>query len=177
MIAVEQLFESVIALAEHANRGNSIVLRTRLAANLPPIEGDPEQLTQVLLNLTINAMQAMPEGRGNPPFYSSGGSVCCDRSAGSRRRRRGWRLGANFRPVLYHEGERNRSGAGGCPSDNSAARRSLDRTEKPRSWNDVFRSDAARPQEGAMTRRRVLVVDDDDELAACHAGPTGASRL
>jgi two-component system sensor histidine kinase HydH len=61
-IAVEQLLDSVITLAENANRGNAIVLRKQIPENAPAVEGDPEQLAQVLLNLTINAMQAMPEG-------------------------------------------------------------------------------------------------------------------
>jgi len=60
--AVELLFDSVITLAQHANSHNQIVLRKELAENLPSLECDPEQLSQVLLNLTINAIQAMPEG-------------------------------------------------------------------------------------------------------------------
>jgi two-component system, NtrC family, sensor histidine kinase HydH len=60
--AVELLFDSVITLAQHANSHNQIVLRKELGENLPSLECDPEQLTQVLLNLTINAIQAMPEG-------------------------------------------------------------------------------------------------------------------
>ena len=62
MIAMEPLFDSVIALAGHAIRPERILLRKKVAGNLPSLECDPEQLTQVLLNLTINAIQAMPEG-------------------------------------------------------------------------------------------------------------------
>ena len=63
MIAMEQLFDSVIALAGHAIRPDRILLRKKVAENLPSLECDPEQLTQVLLNLTINAIQAMPRRR------------------------------------------------------------------------------------------------------------------
>jgi signal transduction histidine kinase len=57
------LFDSVIQLAEHAAGGQQpIAFRKELEATLPPFEGDPELLTQVLLNLVINAIQAMPEG-------------------------------------------------------------------------------------------------------------------
>ena len=66
---VEKLFDSVIALAEPATRHDQILFRKELAENLPPVECDPEQLTQVLLNLTINAIQAMPQG-GQIVFFA-----------------------------------------------------------------------------------------------------------
>lgn len=56
------LFDSVLQLAEHAAAGQKIVLRRQVDATLRAFEGDPELLTQVLLNLLINAIQAMPEG-------------------------------------------------------------------------------------------------------------------
>ncbi len=40
----------------------SITARYSLAADLPPVLGDPTQLGQVILNLCINARDAMPEG-------------------------------------------------------------------------------------------------------------------
>ena len=39
-----------------------IRLVRRLAANLPQITLDPDQMNQVLVNLVVNAIQAMPEG-------------------------------------------------------------------------------------------------------------------
>ena len=61
-VRVEQILDSVIALAEHAIRRNQIVFRKEVAGDLTELECDSEQLTQILLNLTINAIQAMPEG-------------------------------------------------------------------------------------------------------------------
>jgi two-component system sensor histidine kinase HydH len=61
-IALEPVIDSVIALAEHTVRRNQILLRKEMPENLPAVECDPEQLKQVLLNLTINSIQAMPEG-------------------------------------------------------------------------------------------------------------------
>jgi len=61
-IRVEQMFDSVIALAEHASRRNQIVFRKDIARDLTEFNCDSEQLTQILLNLTINAIQAMPDG-------------------------------------------------------------------------------------------------------------------
>jgi PAS domain S-box-containing protein len=42
--------------------GEHILLETRYAEGLPPVHADPGQLTQVVLNLAINARDAMPEG-------------------------------------------------------------------------------------------------------------------
>jgi len=57
------LFDSVLQLAAHAAEGRpEIVLRRELDARLETFAGDAELLTQVLLNLLINAMQAMPDG-------------------------------------------------------------------------------------------------------------------
>jgi signal transduction histidine kinase len=61
-IRVEQILDSVIALAEHGTPRNRIVFRKAVADGLDELQGDAEQLTQILLNLTINAVQAMPEG-------------------------------------------------------------------------------------------------------------------
>ncbi len=61
-VRIEQVFDSVITLAEHAIRRDVIVFHKEIAANLTELQSDPEQLTQILLNLTINAIQAMPDG-------------------------------------------------------------------------------------------------------------------
>jgi signal transduction histidine kinase len=47
----------------HAQAGTQgVVLQTELAADLPPILGSSQALQQVVQNLTMNAMQAMPGG-------------------------------------------------------------------------------------------------------------------
>ena len=49
----------VVALTVHELRKHDIVLRTELDATLPPVVGDRVQLQQVLLNLIVNAVEAM----------------------------------------------------------------------------------------------------------------------
>ena len=49
----------VLALTEHELRSHDIVLRTELDRTLPRVAGDRVQLQQVLLNLIVNAVEAM----------------------------------------------------------------------------------------------------------------------
>lgn len=62
MVEVDSLINSVIQLATHGVGRDIITLRTAVDQDLPPVEGDPELLKQMLLNLIINAIQAMPDG-------------------------------------------------------------------------------------------------------------------
>ncbi|MCX6620929.1 MAG: ATP-binding protein, partial [Acidobacteria bacterium] len=59
---VGPILESVAGLAAHSVGSQPIQLRTNAAPDVPAITCDPEQIKQVLLNLTINSVQAMPEG-------------------------------------------------------------------------------------------------------------------
>jgi signal transduction histidine kinase len=56
------VLENVLELASHGVRGKSIRFEKSVETGLPPVECDPEQLEQVLLNLMINAIEASPEG-------------------------------------------------------------------------------------------------------------------
>jgi two-component system, NtrC family, sensor histidine kinase HydH len=59
---VGPILESVVGLTAHAAGRQTIQLRIDSAPGVPAITCDPEQIKQVLLNLTINSVQAMPEG-------------------------------------------------------------------------------------------------------------------
>jgi PAS domain S-box-containing protein len=58
---VNETILEVIALAQYELRRNDIVLETRLSEGLPRVTGDKVQCQQVLLNLIINAIEAMSE--------------------------------------------------------------------------------------------------------------------
>lgn len=61
-VDVRPVIDSVVTLLAHTAEQSAIQLRKDLPPSLPSVESDSEQLKQVILNLTINAIQAMPEG-------------------------------------------------------------------------------------------------------------------
>ena len=65
-VDLNEVISEVIALTRDQMRSNDVSLTTELAAELKPVLGDKVQLQQVMLNLIVNAidaMSAMPAGR------------------------------------------------------------------------------------------------------------------
>jgi C4-dicarboxylate-specific signal transduction histidine kinase len=58
---INEAILEVIALTHGEIAKNGVALQTQLAPGLPLIEGDRVQLQQVILNLTVNALEAMSE--------------------------------------------------------------------------------------------------------------------
>src|SRR6476620_271103 len=58
-VAINDAILEVIALTRTEAASNSVSVRTQLAEGLPRVQGDRVQLQQVLLNLIINAIEAM----------------------------------------------------------------------------------------------------------------------
>lgn len=59
---VNEVVRSVLLLVEQRAAGQRVSVEAHLAADLPPVAVDSEQIKQVLLNLAINALQAMKDG-------------------------------------------------------------------------------------------------------------------
>jgi signal transduction histidine kinase len=59
---VDLLLQSVVKLTSETARMAEVSVQIESPVSLPPIFVDPEQIKQVLLNLIINAVQAMPNG-------------------------------------------------------------------------------------------------------------------
>ena len=59
LLDVNRKIHEVLALADHELRSHDIVLSTELGRALPRVAGDRVQLQQVLLNLIVNAIEAM----------------------------------------------------------------------------------------------------------------------
>jgi signal transduction histidine kinase len=60
-VDLAKVLNSVINLVSHS-AGKGISFHKEITGRIPVLLGDEEQLTQVILNLTLNAAQAMPQG-------------------------------------------------------------------------------------------------------------------
>jgi C4-dicarboxylate-specific signal transduction histidine kinase len=59
LLDINRKILEVVALTEREVRSHDIVLRTDLDSTLPPVAGDRVQVQQVILNLIVNAIEAM----------------------------------------------------------------------------------------------------------------------
>ena len=64
MVDVNQVVRETLALRSYDQRASNITIIDALAAGLPQVFADPHQVQQVLLNLMINAEQAMVSSHG-----------------------------------------------------------------------------------------------------------------
>jgi C4-dicarboxylate-specific signal transduction histidine kinase len=65
-VEINETILEVIALTRGEVTKNGISVQTQLSEGMPPVQGDRVQLQQVILNLIINAMEAM-SGLGERP--------------------------------------------------------------------------------------------------------------
>lgn len=64
-INIADLVTAAIDLTSYGLRASGITVQADLATGLPPVSGDADQLHQVVVNLIVNAQQAM-DGRAGP---------------------------------------------------------------------------------------------------------------
>ena len=61
-LPVQEILKELAALQESHAKQSNVRIQVITAPNLPPLTADPSHLTQVLLNLMLNGLQAMPHG-------------------------------------------------------------------------------------------------------------------
>ena len=160
--------------------GEDINLVTRLADDLSNSKLDPDQLGQVVLNLAVNARDAMPRGgtlqietanvelddaycTAHPPVHTGKYAMLAVTDTGTGIAKSD--LPHIFRPFLYHQGSRQGHGSGlvDCVWNREAVRWLYLGVQRSRAGNDVqavfsgnrlrSRPDRATPQ-GLGTRPR-----------------------
>jgi two-component system NtrC family sensor kinase len=62
MLDLNQIIRQTVRLIANQSRFNKITIEEHLGEHLPAVYGDRNQLQQVLLNLALNACEAMPNG-------------------------------------------------------------------------------------------------------------------
>lgn len=60
-MSVNEIINAAVGLMKHDARCRNVEFKLELASNLPQIEGVPDQLHQVMVNLLLNAVDAMQE--------------------------------------------------------------------------------------------------------------------
>ena len=63
-VDLNQVVRETLALRAYEQRVANVVILEALAAGLPPVFADPHQIQQILLNLIVNAEQAMLDAHG-----------------------------------------------------------------------------------------------------------------
>lgn len=76
-VDVNDLTRDVVALTFPSMRMAGVSIETELQSDLPPIQGEPSSLKQVMINLIQNAIQAMPDG--GKIHIRTGDGERCDR--------------------------------------------------------------------------------------------------
>jgi signal transduction histidine kinase len=77
---VNQAIEDVLALTGGALRGRSVTVQTMMSAGLPPALGDRVQLQQVIMNLAMNAADAMDAVTDRPRVLRVGSKLTAEGS-------------------------------------------------------------------------------------------------
>src|SRR6266404_4666507 len=72
-VDINELIREISLLLQNDMRRNSVTVRLELAGNLPEVAGDRVQLEQVLMNLMLNAIEAMQDANGDLTITSQPG--------------------------------------------------------------------------------------------------------
>jgi two-component system, NtrC family, nitrogen regulation sensor histidine kinase GlnL len=85
-VNVHSILRDVLLLARGMPGGERIAYTQHFDPSLPPVHGDAEKLTQVLLNLVRNAVEAVRDGQGAEVIFETGVAGVRRRAASGRTR-------------------------------------------------------------------------------------------
>ena len=129
LVDLNGIVREILTLRAYEQRVSNVTTLEALASGLPHVFADPHQVKQVLLNLIINAEQAMltTNGRGTLVVRTWVRRRERDGAARDQRRWSGSARGGpveDLRPVLHHQGsgKGDRAGADGRLCDRAGAR-------------------------------------------------------
>ena len=124
---INDVIEEAIALVRHEALRHGVAIRPQLAPAMPMVRGDRIQLQQVIINLVINALQAMATitDRERVLFIRTQRQVRpgAGGGGGRRRRNRAGERGPAFQRVLHHEAGRPGHGIVHLSLDHRRSRR------------------------------------------------------
>ena len=133
-VQLSTIISEVVSMSTPEAEQRGITVRSECSASLPDINADPGMLQQAVLNLALNACQAMPNG-GTLKLSCRSAShrrVEIDVEDTGRRHSAG-EPGQDFRSVLHDQGNRHRhrpvdglSGSSSCTMARSRSNRRLD---------------------------------------------------
>ncbi|SPL62409.1 PAS domain-containing sensor histidine kinase [Ochrobactrum soli] len=76
-IQVPEMLREVFPLVEHLMKREKVAMDVSICANIPPIVGDKVQIQQVLLNLLLNAIQAMEKSTVKKLHVAIESTIAC----------------------------------------------------------------------------------------------------
>ncbi len=125
-LAINDIILATVSLIDSEILQNNVSLRTELADDVPPVQGDRVQLQQVILNLILNALEAMsrmPEGTA--AAHHQFRAQRCERRArhraGLRRRAGAGESRPCLQRLLYYQARGHGHGACDQPLDHRGA--------------------------------------------------------
>ena len=83
-LEINEVIREVLTLTQNELQRNVVLLRTQLASDLPPVIGDRIQLQQVILNLILNAIQAIGAVTDGPRELELISEKACPSERGSK---------------------------------------------------------------------------------------------
>ena len=152
--------------------GETIEIAMLAGDDLPPVLADRAQLEQVIINLAINARDAMPDGGTLAIETQCATSTCGSRVSDTGTGIDAGRPGADLRAVLHDQGRRarHRARAGDRARDRHAVRRAGGRHLRSRARLDLHRVlPAARTSRArsAVEHREQPALGGDETLLLC----------